>query len=160
MKTVKITIVCLLILSGCNNARSTQAALPGVPGAEGFGWDTGGGRGGKVIEVTNLDDSGPGSLRAAIDTNGPRIVVFRVGGYIELKALLDITKPYITIAGQTAPGGGICLKNFYLAVHTDNVIIRYLRVRPSDIAKEEFDAVSLLDGRNIINDHCSASWAT
>jgi hypothetical protein len=160
MKTVKITIFCLFALSGCNNARSTQAALPAFPGAEGFGMGAVGGRGGQVIEVTTLNDSGPGSLRAAIDTNGPRIVVFRVGGYIELKSVLDITKPYITIAGQTAPGDGICLKNFYLAVHTDNAIVRYLRVRPSDIAKEEFDAISLLDGRNIIIDHCSASWAT
>lgn len=159
MKTLKIELFCLFVLLGFNGARSAQAALPAFPGAEGFGRDTIGGRGGQVIEVTNLNDSGPGSLRAAVDTNGPRIVVFRVGGYIELKSVLDITRPYITIAGQTAPGDGICLKNYNLAVHTDNCVIRYLRVRPSDIAKEEFDSVSILDGRNIIIDHCSASWS-
>lgn len=140
--------------------RSATASLPAFPGAEGFGMYAIGGRGGQVIEVTNLNDNGPGSLRAAVDTNGPRIVVFRVGGYIELKSVLNIKKPYITIAGQTAPGDGICLKNYYLAVHADHVIIRYLRVRPSDIAKEEFDAISVFTGHNIIIDHCSASWST
>jgi len=139
--------------------RSAPASLPAFPGAEGFGMNAVGGRGGQVIEVTNLNDNGPGSLRAAVDANGPRIVVFRVGGYIELKSVLDINKPNITIAGQTAPGDGICLRNYYLAVHADNVIIRYLRVRPSDIAKEEFDAISVFTGHNIIIDHCSASWA-
>jgi pectate lyase len=157
MKTVKVEIFCLFVLL---SLRSAQAALPAFPGAEGFGMYAVGGRGGQVIEVTNLNDSGPGSLRAAVDTNGPRIIVFRVGGYIELKSVLDIYKPYITIAGQTAPGDGICLKNFYLAVHADHVIIRYLRVRPSDIAKEEFDAVSVFRGHNIIIDHCSAGWCT
>ena len=157
MKTIKIGIFCLVVLLGF---RSAPASLPAFPGAEGFGMYAIGGRGGRVIEVTNLNDNGPGSLRAAVDTNCPRIVIFRVGGYIELKSVLNIKRPYITIAGQTAPGDGICLKNYYIAVHADNVIIRYLRVRPSDIAKEEFDAISVFTGHNIIIDHCSASWST
>jgi pectate lyase len=159
MKTVKIEVFCLFVLLGFNSGCSASAILPAFPGAEGFGMVASGGRGGRVIEVTNLEDNGPGSLRVAVDENGPRIVVFRVGGYIELKSMLDINQPDITIAGQTAPGDGICLKNYGIAVHADNVIIRYLRVRPSDITKQEFDAVSILNGRNIIIDHCSASWS-
>jgi hypothetical protein len=159
MKTAKIGIFCLFASLGFNAARSPGAALPAFPGAEGFGRGAVGGRGGQIIEVTNLNDSGPGSLRAAVDANGPRIVVFRVSGYIALQSMLDVNKPYITIAGQTAPGDGICLKNYGIAVHADNVIIRYLRVRPSDISKQEFDAISILNGRHIIIDHCSASWA-
>ncbi len=159
MKTFKVGIFCFSVLLSFNSARSAQAALPAFPGAEGFGMGAIGGRGGRVIEVTNLNDSGPGSFRAAVESGGPRIVVFRVSGYIELKSMLDINEPYITIAGQTAPGDGICLKNYGMAVHADNVIIRYLRSRPSDITKQEFDAISVLDGRDIIIDHCSASWA-
>jgi hypothetical protein len=156
MKAIKIEILVLFILAGFEQSK---AAVPAFPGAEGFGMYAVGGRGGQVIEVTNLNDSGPGSLREAVESQGPRIVVFRVGGYIELKSMLDINKPFITIAGQTSPGDGICLKNYGLAVHADNVIIRYLRIRPSDIAKEEFDAISILGGRDIIVDHCSASWS-
>jgi hypothetical protein len=159
MKIAVTKIFCLLALLGLSCRSTDGALLPAFPGAEGFGMTASGGRGGRVIEVTNLDDSGPGSLRAAVDSDGPRIVVFRVGGYIELKSALDITKPNITIAGQTAPGDGICLKNYSLAVRADNCVIRYLRVRPSDITKEEFDSISILDGRNIIIDHCSASWS-
>lgn len=159
MKTVKIGIFCLLALSGFNCVRSAPAVLRAFPNAEGFGMNAVGGRGGRVIEVTNLNDSGPGSLRAAVESSGPRIVVFRVGGYIELESMLDINTPFITIAGQTAPGDGICLKNYSITVRADNVIIRYLRVRPSDSAKKEFDSISVLNGRDIIIDHCSASWA-
>jgi pectate lyase len=103
-----------------------QAAfpIPAFPGAEGFGAQSVGGRGGKVIFVTNLNDSGPGSLRAAVKEDGPRTVIFRVSGTIALKSALAVTKPYITIAGQTCPGDGICLKDHALVIAADHVIIR------------------------------------
>ncbi|MFQ5924112.1 MAG: hypothetical protein ACE5M4_14840, partial [Anaerolineales bacterium] len=109
--------------------------LPAFPSAEGFGANSVGGRGGRVIEVTNLNDSGSGSLRAAVEASGPRIVVFRIGGTITLQSTLKITNPFITIAGQSAPGGGITLKSSpsygdeTLAIQTHDVIIRYIRVR-------------------------------
>lgn len=134
-------------------------SLPAFPGAEGFGMYSVGGRGGAVFEVTNLNDSGKGSLRDAVDAQGPRIVVFRVAGYIVLQSELHIENPNITIAGQTAPGDGICIRNFGITIKTDHVIIRYVRVRPSDSQKIELDCISILKGRNIIIDHCSTSWA-
>jgi hypothetical protein len=85
---------------------TAAAQLPAFPGAEGFGAKTPGGRGGRVIEVTNLNDSGAGSLRAAVEASGPGVVVFRTGGTLTLNSSLTVTNPYLTIAGQTAPGGG------------------------------------------------------
>ena len=104
------------------------------PGAEGFGRFAVGGRGGRVIKVANLDDQGPGSLRQAIVGQGPRTVVFEVSGIIDLERDLDIHRGNITIAGQTAPGDGITLRGYGLNVFADDVIIRYLRVRPGDDA--------------------------
>jgi pectate lyase len=149
---------------------------PAFPGAEGFGANTPGGRGGTVLFVTNLDDNNPrsekpvpGSLRAACDAKGPRIVVFQVSGTIALKAPLRITEPYLTLDGQTAPGGGICLKNCETKIHTHDVIVRYLRFRTGDELTAEYhnqgkdfepDALGIDDGSSdIIVDHCSASWA-
>jgi hypothetical protein len=132
---------------------------PAFPGAEGFGADSFGGRGGRVMEVTNLNDSGPGSLRTAVEAEGPRIVVFRVSGTISQKTILKITKPYITIAGQTAPGGGICLKGNELEIAADQVIVRYIRSRPGDKVSKENHGFNISAGKNIIIDHCSASWA-
>ena len=134
-------------------------ALPAFPGAEGFGAQAIGGRRGQVLFVTNLNDSGPGSLREAVDADGPRTVIFRVSSTIALKSPLVVKKPYITIAGQTAPGDGICLKDNALVIAADQVIVRYLRCRPGDNTKAESDALSLASGRDIIVDHCSTSWA-
>ena len=137
----------------------TVVSVPAFPGAEGFGAQSIGGRGGKVLFVTNLNDSGPGSLRAAVETAGPRTVIFRVSGTVALKSAIDITKPHIAIAGQTAPGDGICLKNYSLVIAADHIIVRHIRCRAGDNAKAESDSLSVSSGRDIIVDHCSASWS-
>lgn len=132
---------------------------PAFPGAEGFGANSIGGRGGRVIEVTNLNDSGSGSLREAVEAKGPRIVVFRVSGTIGQKTVLRIDNPFITIAGQTAPGGGICLKDNELVIAADQVIVRYIRSRAGDKVSKENHGINIVAGKNIIVDHCSTSWA-
>lgn len=129
------------------------------PTAEGYGKYTVGGRGGAVHEVTNLNDSGPGSLRAAVEAKGPRTVVFRVSGNIELESNLSIKNPFITIAGQTAPGDGICLKGYPLTIGADEVIIRHLRVRFGDGSGQDSDAISARYVKNLILDHVSTSWS-
>ncbi len=127
-----------------------------------------GGRGGAVLEVTNLNDAGPGSLRAAIEARGPRIVVFRVAGTIELHTTLTINNPYITVAGQTAPGQGITLRAVSAAVEalmqvqTHDVVIRYLTLRAGPPSAG--DAMQILsssnhDTYNVVVDHNSMSWA-
>lgn len=141
---------------------SVLSARPvAFPGAEGYGKYTTGGRGGRVITVRNLNDSGPGSLREAVEQRGPRIVVFAVDGTIELKSHLRIDNDSITIAGQSAPGQGICLKDYPLIVNASNVIVRYLRVRVGD--RHHLDSDGLGGGRygqkNVILDHLSVSWS-
>jgi pectate lyase len=134
--------------------------VPAFPGAEGAGAMARGGRGGRVLTVTNLHDSGPGSLRSAVEAKGPRTVVFAVAGNIELASTLAITEPFLTIAGQTAPGGGICLKNYDCTIAAEHVVIRFLRVRPGDVAKKAVDGFSVGEGSHyVIIDHCSVSWS-
>ncbi len=129
------------------------------PGAEGFGAYAAGGRGGKVYHVTTLEDSDtPGTLRHAVEAKGPRTVVFDVSGTIQLKDHLSIRHPFITIAGQTAPGDGICLRDGSLKIGADDVVVRFLRVRLGDEGKGG-DAISVSSGKRIIVDHCSASWS-
>lgn len=145
--------------------------LPAFPGAEGFGSTTPGGRGGRVLEVTHLGDTGPGSLREALEATGPRIIVFRTGGTLEVNSPLQIKNPFVTIAGHTAPGGGITLKNgpgnLYapLQIKTHDVVLRYLRSRPGPSSKpsSNVDALTIADPErqvyNVIVDHCSFSWS-
>jgi hypothetical protein len=134
-------------------------AIPAFPGAWGGGMFASGGRGGKVIAVLNLNDAGPGSLREAVEAPGPRIVVFRVSGTIDLQSDLVVTHSKLTIAGQTAPGDGICLKRFPLKINGANdVVVRFLRVRPGDESGRRHDGIEVRRAENIMIDHCSVSW--
>jgi pectate lyase len=138
---------------------SVSLPLPAFPGAEGCGSFTPGGRGGAVYEVANLNDSGPGSFRDAV-SQGNRIIVFRVSGTIELKRPFCVAQPFITIAGQTAPGDGICLRNYTFQISTHDVIVRFIRSRLGDVSRQQDDAISVLHGcKNVILDHCSATWS-
>lgn len=174
MKPSQNLVTVLLILTLCHAQPSYS--LPAFPGAEGFGAQTVGGRGGQVIKVTNLNDSGPGSFREAVNTPGPRIVVFEVSGIINLESGLTIKEPFLTIAGQTSPGG-ILVTGYQTTVNTHEVIIQHMRFRVgshriADGANPEtLDAFDIWgkghgetanimprDAYNIIIDHSSFSW--
>jgi pectate lyase len=148
-------------------ANATPTAAIAFPGATGWAATTPGGRGGKIIKVTTLAATGEGSLEAALKAKGPRIVVFEVGGVIDLGVRkLKIKEPFLTIAGQTAPQPGITLIRGGIDIAAHDVVIRHIRVRPGEAGMKkhsgnEFDAVSTVGGaHDVIIDHCSMTWAT
>jgi hypothetical protein len=136
-----------------------QADIPAFPGAWGGGMYSFGGRGGKVYVVTSLEDAGPGTFREACNAIGPRVVVFNVAGTIHLKNRVRIRAPYITIAGQTAPGDGVCIRGATVCVDTHDVVIRHLRFRrgETNVANRD-DSLGGNPVGNVVIDHCSASW--
>ena len=171
----KLSVLHLLLVALCMSGCAQQkVVIAGTgekqiafPGAEGYGKYTTGGRGGKVIIVSNLADDGPGSFRDAVEKSYPRIIVFAISGTIHLQTKLNI-KSNLTIAGQTAPGDGICLADQPVSLGGDNIIVRFLRFRMGD----KFQRGGMVDGnggddafggvrrKNIIIDHCSLSWST
>ena len=136
-----------------------QAKIPAFPGAEGGGMYTYGGRGGKVITVTNLNDRGPGSFREACETGGARIIVFNVSGLIKLESPIIVRAPYVTIAGQTAPGDGVCIGGESFWVDTHDVVVRHMRFRRGETkVSHRDDSFGGNPIGNIMIDHCSATW--
>lgn len=159
----------LMWLVALSGLAAEPESLPAFPEAEGFGAFTPGGRGGKVLYVTTLEDYDPakgeelipGSLRAALTTRGPRFVLFRVSGTIFLKAPISVKHPYLTIAGQTAPGDGICIARSLFQINTHDVIVRHVRFRLGDLAERESGTFQIGRGcERVIVDHCSMSWST
>lgn len=150
-----------------NTPQASAAAVKAFPGAMGYGTDTPGGRGGRVIYVTNLNDSGSGSLREALQASGPRTVVFKVSGTITLNNDINIQNPFLTIAGQTAPGEGVQIRNAQLKIQTHDVIIRYLKVRSGDEGNgsnpADRDGITTnhdTNAYNIVIDHCTLIWGS
>ena len=150
-------LVLLLLIASVVVGQERPVAFPG---AEGFGRYAEGGRGGKVYHVTTLEDSPQeGTLRYAVEQSGPRTVVFDVAGTIFLKAPLRITKGYLTLAGQTAPGEGICIARYPVTIRAEHVIVRYLRFRVGNESEGDPDGLGSSESRNLIIDHCSVSWS-
>lgn len=151
----------LLFATAAVLASRTQAAVEvcAFPGAEGAGSTATGGRGSAVFYVSNLNDRGPGSLRDALSKSN-RMIHFQVSGTIRLKRDLELTASNITLAGQTAPGDGVCLRGSSLIIRGDNVIVRFLRMRPGDEQKRDLDALTVQGADKVMVDHCSMSWST
>lgn len=159
MKLVRVTI---LLLCGL---LATPASAQAFPGAVGWAAVTAGGRGGAVVRVTNLNPAGPGSLRAALERRGPRIVVFEVGGVIDMGlTTINIDEPFLTVAGQTAPSPGITIIRGGIDIRTHDVILRHIRIRSGGSGQArrsgwEADGISTVGASNVIIDHCTVSWA-
>ena len=154
-------VMILMMFTFCKAAE----AISVFPGAVGFGTETSAGRGGQVLKVTNLNASGPGSLKAAVDASGPRVVVFEVSGTIRIDGDLRVRNPYITIAGQTAPSPGVTLRGATVIIMTHDVLIQHIRVRVGDQGGADPDvrdgivASTSSGAYNVVIDHCSISWA-
>lgn len=163
--TAALAVTSLLSLQSCKSRNTDSAVVEperviAFPGAEGFGRYASGGRGGDVYHVTTLEDGmQPGTLRHAVMQHGPRTVVFDVAGTIFLDRPLRITEGDLTIAGQTAPGDGICIARHPVVLKGDNTIVRYLRMRVGNDSGRSYDGLGGTDFRNIIVDHCSVSWS-
>ena len=169
--------VSLLVLGACPSAPpppqcTVPTGLPVFPGAVGYGTSTPGGRGGRVVEVTTLASKGPGSFLEALLTKGPRIVVFRVGGIITLEQIASVTEPFLTVAGQTAPGDGVLVNGAGLAIFTHDILIQHVRFRPGTAVlkpaeAQDNDAITILgrtsgqglDAFNVVLDHVSLGWS-
>jgi hypothetical protein len=165
---IRISLLLGLTLSGVTVVAAPAIAEtviePAFPGAVGWASETVGGRGGQIIRVTNLNADGPGSLKAAIDTKGPRTVVFEVAGQIDLgKTSIEIKEPFLTIAGQTAPSPGITIIKGGIDVKSHDIIIRHIRVRTGaagspKLSGWEADSISTVSARNVILDHNTFMW--
>jgi hypothetical protein len=175
MRSNRVTaVVSLLIglalpgepLTATASAPDGQEARPVFAGAVGFGVHTPAGRGGRVIKVTNLNAGGPGSLAEALHAQGPRIVVFEVGGVIDLGGkVIKVSRPFLTVAGQTAPNPGIAIIRGGIGISTHDVLLRHLRVRTGDAGRArrsgwETDGIATTGAWNVVIDHCSIAWAT
>jgi hypothetical protein len=159
----RVCLIGLLLGAQCAAAAEAPRAFPGAVGAAA---GTAAGRGGEIVRVTTLSPTGPGSFVEAVSRPGPRIVVFEVGGVIDLgEGTVKITEPHLTIAGQTAPAPGVTLIRGGIDIATHDVVVRHIRVRPGDggrprLSGGDYDAISTIAARDVIVDHCSLTWAT
>jgi len=159
-RLLELLFTLLLQIGLCTTIRGSV-----FPGAKGFGVDTPAGRGGRIIQVTNVNSDGPGSFREALESKGPRIIVFEVGGVIDLrKKTITISEPFLTVAGQTAPSPGITIIRGGLIITTHDVLIQHIRVRPGDAREAkrsgwEPDGIATNAAYNVVVDHCSISWS-
>lgn len=160
-----LLLLCSVLLPAAA-AGAEETSRPAFPGAVGWAASTPGGRGGQIIRVTNLNGAGAGTLRAALDQPGPRIIVFEVAGVIDLdRQTLRIAEPFVTIAGQTAPSPGVTLIRGGMDVATHDVVVQHIRIRPGEAGAAKGsdwgeDSISTASAWNVIVDHCSLTWAT